>query len=64
MLAQLFHEILKARVYPVVRHSPLDPAPTLSLEFKNQIFMKREDLQSIFSFKIRGAYNRVAAIKA
>lgn len=60
----LFKEILKARVYDLAKHTPLELATTLSAQWNNQIYMKREDLQPIFSFKLRGAYNRMAAIPA
>ncbi len=52
--------ILRAHVYDVAIESPLPLAPRLSERLGNQIFIKREDLQPIFSFKIRGAYNRIA----
>ena len=52
--------ILKARVYDVAVETPLEPAPRLSRRLGNQILLKREDLQSVFSFKLRGAYNKVA----
>src|ERR1700733_2825981 len=52
--------ILKARVYDVAIESPLEAAPRLSRRLGNQILLKREDLQSVFSFKLRGAYNKVA----
>ena len=41
---------------------PLDPAPRLSRRLDNEVLLKREDLQPIFSFKIRGAYNRIARL--
>jgi len=50
---------LTARVYDVARETPLDPMPTLSRRLGNQILLKREDLQPVFSFKLRGAYNRI-----
>ncbi|WP_151448058.1 threonine ammonia-lyase, biosynthetic [Lacisediminimonas profundi] len=53
-------KILTARVYDVAIESPLDPAPTLSARMGNQIYYKREDMQSVFSFKLRGAYNKMA----
>src|SRR6058998_3634514 len=56
----LLREILTSRVYEVARETPLDPAPRLSRRFDNEVLLKREDLQPIFSFKIRGAYNRIA----
>src|ERR1700735_3492307 len=52
--------ILKARVYDVAVESPLEPAPRLSRRLGNQLLLKREDLQAVFSFKLRGAYNRIA----
>ena len=51
-------KILDARVYDVAIESPLTEAPLLSKRFANQIYLKREDLQPVFSFKLRGAYNR------
>jgi threonine dehydratase len=51
--------ILTSRVYDVAIDSPLDPAPRLSRRLANEVVLKREDLQSVFSFKIRGAYNRM-----
>lgn len=51
-------KILDARVYDVAIESPLTEAPLLSKRFGNKIFLKREDLQPVFSFKLRGAYNR------
>jgi threonine dehydratase len=62
MEVELLKEILKARVYDVAKHSPLEAAPGLSQEWKNEIRIKREDLQPIFSFKIRGAYNKIAQL--
>ena len=56
----LLREILTSRVYEVARETPLDPAPRLSRRIGNDVLLKREDLQPIFSFKIRGAYNRIA----
>ena len=60
MPTQLFHDILKSRVYDVARETPLDTAPLLSRRLANEILLKREDLQPVFSFKLRGAYNRIA----
>jgi threonine dehydratase len=56
--------ILKARVYDVAIESPLEPAPRLSHRLGNRIFFKREDLQPVFSFKLRGAYNKIAHLSA
>src|SRR6185295_20186429 len=52
--------ILRARVYDVAVESPLEPAPRLSRRLGNAIWFKREDLQPVFSFKLRGAYNKIA----
>jgi len=54
--------ILKAKVYDVAIESPLEPAPRLSRRLNNRVFFKREDLQPVFSFKIRGAYNKIAQL--
>ena len=61
-LSTLLREILTSRVYEVARETPLDPAPRLSRRLDNDVLLKREDLQPIFSFKIRGAYNRIARL--
>ena len=50
--------ILKARVYDVASETPLEPARALSERLQNRLLIKREDLQPVFSFKLRGAYNR------
>ena len=52
-------KILSARVYDVSRETPLDPAPNLSARTGTKVSLKREDLQPVFSFKCRGAYNRI-----
>ena len=52
--------ILKARVYDVAVETPLEDAPRLSRRLGNRVLFKREDLQPVFSFKLRGAYNRIA----
>ncbi|WP_126452776.1 threonine ammonia-lyase, biosynthetic [Sulfuriflexus mobilis] len=51
-----------AVVYDVARRTPLDAAPGLSEALNNEILLKREDLQPVFSFKLRGAYNRIAQL--
>jgi threonine dehydratase len=48
-------KVLKAKVYDVAIQTPLDAAPRLSRKLGNQVLFKREDLQPVFSFKIRGA---------
>jgi threonine dehydratase len=52
--------ILKAQVYDVAIESPLERAPRLSKRLANEVLLKREDLQPVFSFKLRGAYNKIA----
>ncbi|KAI9133427.1 threonine ammonia-lyase, biosynthetic [Acaryochloris sp. CCMEE 5410] len=54
--------ILTARVYDVAQESPLELAPRLSDRLHNRILLKREDMQSVFSFKLRGAYNKMAQL--
>jgi threonine dehydratase len=54
--------ILKAKVYDVAIETPLEAAPRLSRRLDNHVFFKREDLQPVFSFKIRGAYNKIAQL--
>ncbi len=58
----LVEEILDARVYDVAKETPLESAPKLSSRFGEKIWLKREDLQSVFSFKLRGAYNKIARL--
>ena len=57
-------KILQANVYDVAIESPLDFARCLSQKCGNQIWLKREDLQPIFSFKLRGAYNKISKLSA
>jgi len=56
--------IRKAKVYDVAHRSALEPAVNLSARLDNLILMKREDLQPVFSFKLRGAYNKIASLDA
>jgi threonine dehydratase len=56
--------ILKAKVYDVAVETSLEAAPRLSRRLNNCILFKREDLQPVFSFKIRGAYNKIAQLSA
>ncbi|MCO6411808.1 MAG: threonine ammonia-lyase, biosynthetic [Thiogranum sp.] len=56
--------ILNSRVYDVASETPLDLAKNLSQRLGNQVWLKREDLQSVFSFKLRGAYNKIAKLDA
>ncbi|HUP29920.1 MAG TPA: pyridoxal-phosphate dependent enzyme, partial [Usitatibacter sp.] len=55
-------KILTAKVYDVAIESPLDPAPAISRRLGNRILIKREDQQPVFSFKLRGAYNKMASL--
>jgi threonine dehydratase len=55
--------ILNAKVYDLIRETPLVKAVNLSNRFGNEIWLKREDLQEVFSFKIRGAYNFMANLR-
>jgi threonine dehydratase len=59
MLTEYVEKILKARVYDVAIETPLDVMPRLSQRLNNNVLLKREDLQPVFSFKLRGAYNRM-----
>src|SRR3954467_5283264 len=58
--AGYLQKILTARVYDVAIVSSLDPAPALSARLGNNIVLKREDTQPVFSFKLRGAHNKMA----
>src|SRR3954471_17108793 len=60
LLTQLLHDILTSRVYDVARETPLEAASRLSRRLGNEVLLKREDLQPVFSFKLRGAYNKIA----
>jgi threonine dehydratase len=60
----LLRRILTSRVYDVARETPLDAAPRLSARVGHTVHFKREDLQPVFSFKLRGAYNRIAHLSA
>lgn len=57
-------EILSARVYDVAIETPVHHAPALSRRLNNQVLLKREDLQPVFSFKLRGAYNKMSRLSA
>jgi threonine dehydratase len=64
MSAQYLKRILTARVYDVARETPLEPAPLLSARLGNRVLFKREDRQDVFSFKLRGSYNKMAHLPA
>jgi len=59
MAIDYLKRILTARVYDVAQESPLEAAPNLSARLGHRVLIKREDLQSVFSFKLRGAYNKM-----
>jgi threonine dehydratase len=59
LTAEYLERILKARVYEVAVETPLEAAPRLSQRLENRVLFKREDLQPSFSFKLRGAYNKL-----
>ena len=61
-LSPYIERILRARVYDVAIESPLELAPRLSRRVNNSIWLKREDMQSVFSFKLRGAYNKISQL--
>ena len=55
-------EVLSARVYDVCKETELQDAPILSTRIENEVLLKREDTQPVFSFKLRGAYNKIASL--
>jgi len=59
-MQDMIRKILTSRVYEAAIETPLEAATELSLQLNNRILIKREDLQPVFSFKIRGAYNKIA----
>ena len=64
MPVDYLQKILTAKVYDVAIETPLDPAPMLSRRLGNRLLLKREDEQPVFSFKLRGAYNKMAHMSA
>ena len=64
MLDKYVERILRARVYELAEKTPLEKAKRLSERLANHIWLKREDLQSVFSFKLRGAYNKIVHLTA
>ncbi|RST53863.1 threonine ammonia-lyase, biosynthetic [Variovorax sp. MHTC-1] len=62
--ADYLKKILTARVYDVAVESALEPARALSARLGNTVLLKREDQQPVFSFKLRGAYNKLAQLSA
>ena len=64
MAVDYLQKILTAKVYDVAVETPLELAATLSSRLDNRVLLKREDQQSVFSFKLRGAYNKMAHMSA
>ncbi|NER78654.1 MAG: threonine ammonia-lyase, biosynthetic [Leptolyngbya sp. SIO1D8] len=62
MSTDYLEKILTACIYDVAQETPLELAPRLSERLQNAIYLKREDMQSVFSFKLRGAYNKMAQL--
>jgi len=63
-MTDYLERILLARVYDVAIESPLDEAPNLTRRLGNSVLLKREDMQPVFSFKLRGAYNKMAGLSS
>ena len=61
-VSDYLQRILTAKVYDVARETPLELAPALSARWSNTVLLKREDEQSVFSFKLRGAYNKMSGL--
>ena len=64
MLEQVVRKILASRVYDIAVETPLQDAPNISARLDHRVALKREDLQPVFSFKLRGAYNKMARLSA
>lgn len=62
MLESYVKRILGSRVYDLAKETPLQRAPALSARLGHEVFLKREDLQPVFSFKLRGSYNKMAGL--
>ena len=63
-LKSVYNKIKKTKVYDIAVKTPLDYANNLSKRLGNEIYIKRDDLQPVFSFKLRGAYNKIFRLKA
>ncbi|WP_024851631.1 threonine ammonia-lyase, biosynthetic [Hydrogenovibrio kuenenii] len=59
MPEKILRQVLSVPVYEIAEQTPLEKAPLISQRLRNQVWLKREDLQPVFSFKLRGAYNRL-----
>lgn len=64
MPREYVERILRSKVYELARETPLDQMPILSARLDNTVLLKREDLQPVFSFKLRGAHNKIASLDA
>src|SRR5262245_39117244 len=64
MAIDYLERILNSRVYDVAVETPLELAPKLSARLANRLMLKREDMQPVFSFKLRGAYNKMVKLPA
>src|SRR3546814_4585807 len=64
MSTDYLKRILTSKVYDVAVESPLEFAPQVSARIHNKGYLKREDTQAVFSFKLRGAYNKMANLSA
>lgn len=64
MTNQYREKIEHSQVYAVAKHTPMDDMPALSARLGHRVLLKREDLQPVFSFKLRGAYNKMAHLSA
>ena len=62
MATDYLEKILNAQIYDVAIETSLDPAPNFSARIGNTVLIKREDMQPVFSFKLRGAYNKLAKL--
>ena len=62
-LNTVYEKIKTANVYDIAIKSPLEYAKNISKKLNNKIYIKREDLQPVFSFKLRGAYNKIQNLK-
>ena len=63
-ISNMISKILTAKVYAVARETPLELASKLSSRVDNRVWLKREDTQPVFSFKLRGAYNKIYQMPA
>ena len=62
MKLDYLEKIENSRVYDVAKNTPLEYQPNLSARIDNRVLLKREDMQPVFSFKLRGAYNKMVSL--